>query len=76
MINLLLRWLYMAIVMCISMSGFAFFILIAKFVVESIRHGEVIFPFTYVVITSLKLGFYIGVVITVGLWVKWKYNIK
>ncbi len=76
MIKLFSGWLYTALILCLSMSGFAFFVLIAKFIIVSIKQGSIIFPLLYVVVTSLKLGFYIGVVITVGLWIKWRFNIK
>lgn len=76
MIKLFFHWLYMALVLCLSMSGFVFFVLIAKFSIVSIKQGTFVFPLLYVVVTSLKLGFYIGMVITIGLWIKWRFNIK
>lgn len=76
MIVLLSRWLCIAALMCVVMSGLIFVIYIMKFAVESIKSNMVIFPLLYMTIMSLKIGICTGLIITIGSWIKWRFKIK
>lgn len=71
----LLRWLFTALILSTTMAIVFLIITMAKYLIGYISDGLFSADFLEVKFLSVKLGVFVGFIITFGLWIKYRFNL-
>lgn len=70
----LLRWLFTALILSTTMAIVFLIITMAKYLIGYINDGLFSTDLLEVIFLSVKLGVFVGFLITFGLWIKYRFN--
>lgn len=70
------RWVFAALLLVIAMTVVAFTITLFNYLILYFIAGIFYGSFSQMSYLSIKIGLFTGVLITIGLWIKHRFNIR